>query len=131
LSSIVRPLGAGADNKDTAPYVGDMSAAQKERMRPAFCAGERMDFCRPSAARAANGLALLPLLRQQLSMGLGGGAVDHHERRSSHSTRAAKIFCHNPRLLQRLKRLNTVAYGRYSSGSARQRQLAQAIEDGR
>ena len=66
-----------------------------------------------------------PLLRQQLSMGLDGGAVDHHERRSSHSTRAAKIFCHTPRLLPRLKRLNTV-YGPYSpearaSGSSRKR----------
>ena len=49
--------------------VGDMSPAQKERTRPAFFVDERMDFCRPSAARAANGLALPPLLRQQLSDG--------------------------------------------------------------
>lgn len=49
--------------------VGDMSAAQKERMRPAFFVDERMDFCRPSAARAANGRLFSPLLRQQLSDG--------------------------------------------------------------
>jgi hypothetical protein len=55
-------------------------------MRPAFFVGERMDFCRPSAARAANGLALLPpfapaaerwALTAELSiiMSAGGGVV--------------------------------------------------------
>jgi hypothetical protein len=93
-------------------------------VRTALGVDERVDFRRPSAARAADRPVFLPpfaplaercALTAELSIMTSAGG-------SPHSTSAAKIRCHSPRLLQRLYRLKTVVYGPYSSGSARHRQ---------
>ena len=85
--------------------VGCLTGGQMEDMRPAVLVGENMDLGRSAAARSAYRLEALPpfwapeaercALTEELSIiAVSGG--------SALSTRAAKIACHSPRLLQRL-----------------------------
>ncbi len=104
--------------------VGDVAAGQPERERPARLVDQDMDLGGASAARAADGLAPFPPFAPlaarcartavlSIIITLGG---------SAQLASAVKIPCHRPRLLHRLYRLNTVVYGPYSAGKARQRQ---------
>src|SRR5260370_27236787 len=104
--------------------IGDVAAGQAERERPARLVDQDMDFSGASAARAADGLVALPPFAPlaarcartavlSIIITLGGSAP---------LASALKIPCHRPRLLHRLYRLNTVVYGPYSAGKARQRQ---------
>src|SRR5580658_6528820 len=104
--------------------VGDVAPAQAEGDRPAGEIDQRMDFRGASAARAADGLAALPPFAP-LAARCARTAVLSIIVTPGGSTQpdsAAKISCHSPRLLHRLYRLNTVVYGPYSAGKARQRQ---------
>src|SRR3954451_16645542 len=104
--------------------IGNVAAGQLERERPARFVDQNMDLGGASAARAADGLVPLPPFAPlaarcartavlSIIITLGGSAP---------LTSALKIPCHRPRLLHRLYRLNTVVYGPYSAGKARQRQ---------
>src|SRR5271157_1665431 len=104
--------------------VGDVAAAQAEGERSPGGIDQGMDFGGASAARTADGLAAFPPFAPLaarcartavLSIIVTPGG-------SAQPDSAAKISCHRPRLLQRLYRLNTVVYGPYSAGNARQRQ---------
>jgi hypothetical protein len=104
--------------------VGDVAAAQAEGERPAGMIDQGVDFGRAPTARAADGLAAFPPFAPLAArwartavlsiIATPGG--------SAHPASAAKTSCHRPRLLHRLYRLNTVVYGPYSAGKARQRQ---------
>ena len=104
--------------------IGDIAAGQQKGTRAACRVDERVDFRGAPAARAADRLGLLPpfaplaercALTAVLSIITTAGA-------SAQATSAAKRPCQMPRLLHRLYRLNTVVYGPYSAGRARQRQ---------
>jgi hypothetical protein len=104
--------------------VGDIAAAQPERERTAPGIDEDVDLGGAPTARAADFLVSLPpfappaarcALTAVLSIITTAGG-------SAHAASAAKIPCQMPRLLHLLYRLNTVVYGPYSSGTARQRQ---------
>ena len=99
------PGGSGSRHEvERGDGVGGLAGRQLEDVRAALLVGEEMDPGRAPAARAADGLAALPpsapaaercALTELLSIiAVSAGPPL--------STKATKIACHKPRLLQRL-----------------------------
>ena len=100
-----------------------ITAGQEQSVEAARGVAERVDFGGAPTTRAADCLILLPPFAPAADR-CARTAVLSTMARSGGSPQLAKAAyssCHSPRSLQRLKRLNSVVLGPYSSGRARQR----------
>ncbi len=78
-ASTTRQAGRAFEQQRAGLAIGDLSAGQQEGERAAGAVGEGVDLGRAPAARAADGLALLPPFTPGgAAVGLHGGRVDQH-----------------------------------------------------